>query len=439
MNTRIVVITGRYLYFSVKEAFARIKPDCHIKVVSYDNFTTISNTYDIYAAEADGFLVSGYMAKAAIEAVEHEIKRPIGAFNIDTAGLYRTILNLLLENRSLDMNRVILDFLIPVGRRITANTFLQDMTGGSVPFRFDSWAKTLTAKKIQAIETSVVCEVVRLWNEGAIDQVVCQYSSIVPALKGYGIPCIFPQPTDARLEEMTQELLSAVELEQMRANLPVIVNAAPRRREDLTPDSIHLLKGYMDEFFKTNLIDSVTQEGTEHCSTVTTLTMLRYITKDGTSCKLTAFLKQKTGFAVAVGYGIGVNFNAAIKNSYGARREAAFAGDSFIQNENGDLIGPLDSANWMTLENHSIQYISSIAKKCNLSTITIKKVLAILKLNSSDKLTTHQLSDRLGCTVRNANRILQNLENAGYAKIVYTQTNNSKGRPTKVYELKFKL
>ena len=42
-------------------------------------------------------------------------------------------------------------------------------------------------------------------------------------------------------------------------------------------------------------------------------------------------------------------------------------------------------------------------------------------------------------TVRNANRILKNLEKGGYAKITCTQTSNIKGRPTKVYELNFHI
>ena len=48
-----------------------------------------------------------------------------------------------------------------------------------------------------------------------------------------------------------------------------------------------------------------------------------------------------------------------------------------------------------------------------------------------------ELAERMGSTVRNANRIIQNLENGGVAKLAYTQTTNAKGRPVKVYELYF--
>ena len=69
------------------------------------------------------------------------------------------------------------------------------------------------------------------------------------------------------------------------------------------------------------------------------------------------------------------------------------------------------------------------------SPVTIKKVLASTHAAGSNKITTHELAERMGSTVRNANRIIQNLENGGVAKLAYTQTTNAKGRPVKVYEL----
>ena len=61
--------------------------------------------------------------KAAIESTAHAYNRPIVSFEIDTAGLYRALLNLLISNRDLDMDRIILDFLIPIDGGCTANRF----------------------------------------------------------------------------------------------------------------------------------------------------------------------------------------------------------------------------------------------------------------------------------------------------------------------------
>ena len=110
-----------------------------------------------------------------------------------------------------------------------------------------------------------------------------------------------------------------------------------------------------------------------------------------------------------------------------------------IVTENGNLIGPLSSKECMVIENQAIYDIGKIAKNSSLSAITIKKIIAIIKINNSNMITTQDLSLHLKSTVRNANRILKNLEKSGYAKITCTQTTNTKGRPTKVYELNFHI
>lgn len=439
MNSKIIAITSHYLKKPIEKLFSEIDIDCQVQVVSYDNFATVSQVYDTYAKEADGFLISGKIAKYAIEAFDHELTRPIISFETDIAGLYRTILDLLTQNRNLDLDRVILDFLIPIGSGISANAFLKKLNIDTVPTYINNWTKSLTTEKIKNIEVYLIDELSRLWNADKIDLVLCQYSNIIPAMNNHGIPYIYPLPSKSHLKALTHELLSIIELEHMHANLPVIINIAPRSPKMNTCENTHQLQKLMKEFFRLNMIDCAPQTSDEHCSILTTVEILQILTHHGKNCKICNFLSEKLDFEVVVGYGIGINYDAAIKNSYAARKEASLYGNSFIQNENGDLIGPLNSDSRMIIENQFIQDVGKIAKKSHLSPVTIKKVMASMKLNNSDKITTNDLAKRLGGTIRNANRILLNLEKGGYAKQAYTQTTNSKGRPIKVYELDFKL
>ena len=50
-------------------------------------------------------------------------------------------------------------------------------------------------------------------------------------------------------------------------------------------------------------------------------------------------------------------------------------------------------------------------------TLTIQKLISIVKMNGSYEITTNELANHLGVTVRNANRILRNLENGGAARL----------------------
>ena len=187
------------------------------------------------------------------------------------------------------------------------------------------------------------------------------------------------------------------------------------------------------------MINSAMHKNNASACAVITVDNLHQITNNEQNCNLSVYLDKHLDFEVSIGYGIGLNLDMAIKNSHTARREALLSGKSFIFTENGNLIGPLNSKACMVIENHAIYDIGKIAKNSSLSAVTIKRIISILKLTNSNMVTTQDLSSHLKSTVRNANRILKNLEKGGYAKITCTQTSNIKGRPTKVYELNFHI
>ena len=182
MNTNIVVITSHFLHSHLENMFSKLDLDCNIKVVAFDSIEKIHKVYDQYAACTDGFIVSSSAAKAVLEMVDHEIKRPIISFEIDSTGVYRSILNLLLRNRDLNMNRVILDFMIPLEVGVTANDYLSLMDSDYEQYPIDIWSKNLSKDSIKKLETQIVNEILRLWNMNAIDIVLCQYGNIVPIL-----------------------------------------------------------------------------------------------------------------------------------------------------------------------------------------------------------------------------------------------------------------
>ena len=65
MRRKIVAITSQYLKEPISQIVSELKLNCDIQVVSYNKFDTISEVYDSYAGDTDGFLISGKIAKAA--------------------------------------------------------------------------------------------------------------------------------------------------------------------------------------------------------------------------------------------------------------------------------------------------------------------------------------------------------------------------------------
>ena len=322
MRRKIVAITSQYLKEPISQIVSELKLNCDIQVVSYNKFDTISEVYDSYAGDTDGFLISGKIAKAAIESTAHAYNRPIVSFEIDTAGLYRALLNLLISNRDLDMDRIILDFLIPIDGGCTATAFLKELDIDTVPPHINNWTKALTHTSISTIENHVLSELIRMWNNNEMDMVLCQYSNILPELRAHGIPTIYPLPSVSHIRDLANELLSTIELEHMRSNLPVIINVSPHSSTDNTPENIHQIYVCMEDFFKKNLMNCIPQKVDNHCSALTTVEMLQHITHNNKVCELNEFLTGKLHFECAVGYGIGANFDNAIRNSVNARKEA---------------------------------------------------------------------------------------------------------------------
>ena len=293
MRRKIVAITSQYLKEPISQIVSELKLNCDIQVVSYNKFDTISEVYDSYAGDTDGFLISGKIAKAAIESTAHAYNRPIVSFEIDIAGLYRALLNLLISNRDLDMDRIILDFLIPIDGGCTATAFLKELDIDTVPPHINNWTKALTRTSISTIENHVLSELIRMWNNNEMDMVLCQYSNILPELRAHGIPTIYPLPSVSHIRDLANELLSTIELEHMRSNLPVIINVSPRSSTDNTPENIQQIYVCMEDFFKKNLMNCISQKVDNHCSALTTVEMLQHITHNNKVCELNEFLTGK--------------------------------------------------------------------------------------------------------------------------------------------------
>ncbi len=437
MSEQIVFITSHYLRQPMLQALERLKPECGCTVVTYDNFSHISQVYEQYADQADAFIVSGPSALAAIERTHPKLAKPIISFQIGTDALYKDILLLLTENRQLDLDRVALDFLLPMSGGYSVRDFLAITDLQSVDQRNHEWIRGCQQPSPMAAEDYIIRRIDQLWDADAFDLVICQYSSILPHLEERGIPYRCPFVSDSHLETLIGEVLAKLELKKLQDNLPAAVQISPVGTRANTPENMQALLQCLHQFMKDNLLDCMIQEADDAYYLLTSMQTLRYITDEFEICRLHAYCSAKLPFRVTVGYGIGSTVSHAFSNVNAAAKEARFSGSSYIKDASGHLIGPLSSENRMVIDTHAFPDVSHIAKRCRLSTMTVQKLLTNIQLSGSDKITTQELASRFSITVRNANRILTNLCRGGVARPVYTQTSSSRGRPVQVYELDF--
>lgn len=437
MHDKIVVISSNYLCQPTREALKRVEPDCDYIVVPYENFDSITAVYERYAQDADGFLISGQSALDAIRLGVRKELKPMVPFQVDTAALYKALLSLVLKNRQQDLGRVIMDALLLVEDGYTAADFLERSEVDSLDSQIKAWIRQISQHGLGGVEKAIKDRIFTLWDEGKIDMVICQYSSIIPALEERGIPYRYPFLSDYELSETVKALLVKIELEKLRANLPAMICVAPRHALQVAEEQREKLHAALVVFFREHLMPGAVKEEQNVFCAALTVQNVRHFTRNSTSCMIGAYLGERLDFEVAVGYGIGSSFDHAMNNARAALKESALIGRGFIKDESGNFIGPLDAQTPLVVRTQPVRDVGAIAKQCGLSTLTIQKVLSSIRVSGTNKTTTQELAARFGVTVRNANRILSGLEKGGYAKIIYSQTSSSKGRPVKVYELDF--
>lgn len=440
MSVKIAIITSEFLRGPTKASLERLEQldiGCETLLLTYKSFAALPDLYDQYVQEVDGFLVSGQVTQAAIEGKKHMVRKPVLHFQADPAELYKSVLCYLLAHPGTDINRIILDFLLPLKGERSAEEFLYETKLPAMEAQISAWIGTMELNQLEQLETSIAEQIIDLWTAGKVDVVICLYSSITPLLRAHGIPYDCPRVEDAHLLDLIHRLQMKIELERLRAHMPVAISISPCGKP--TAEHMDALHQYLERFLHENLLECVLQDDPESCNIFTTVSVMHYLTDHCRSCKLISCLRHELPFPTAVGYGVGSDISGARLNAQVARKEAEFAGKSFIRNEMGDLIGPLGTEGSLTVRCQNVQNAGKIARHCGLSTLTIQKVAASMKRSGSSKVTNQELANRFGVTIRNANRILNRLVEGGYARVAYVQASNSKGRPAKVYELTLDL
>lgn len=441
MPINVVLITTNHLHTFMEAMFEKLQLDCNIKVVDYKNFKNIPEIYKTFENKADGFLISGIVAQHALEEKVKSIKKPIVSFGADSVELYRLLLKQFINNRNLDVNRVIMDFLIPIRENATCTNIINNDDIALIGRDLEQWLENLNIEELYSFEDEAIKKILSLWNEKKFDLIVCCYSSLMPILQEHGVPCVFAYPNMDYLKKSLNTLLSKIKFNNMRENLPVVISInqrMQRNREISDFDMVSLQKCILD-FNKDNLTDFLVQKSNDGFDIFTSLRIANHITNNFRTCQLSNYISEHLNCKVHIGYGVGNDISQAKSNASDAKKESMISGGSFVLDEDKNLIGPLSENQLLRVSNEVNPKIEEIAKQSKLSTLTIQKLSSIMSMMKSDELTTQDISTKLGVTVRNANRILNNLEKSGLATILYNKSSNSKGRPTKVYKILFSL
>lgn len=439
MAVKIILITTSFLHKYYEEAFKRISPTVEWEIHEYEHFSNIGEVYTALEEQADGLLITGNVAVNAIIKSVDELKKPLRTVEMDLANLYKIVLNLKIENKELDLNRIVLDFLLPlktdyslmdIVRNPSPNDQLRDM--------FNQWYEHSPMEDLISLESDIISTIEGLWNDRKIELVLCVYSSIVPVLEAKGIPCRYIFPSDDKIVMATADLVNKIKINQLSENLSLVISISPvsaRKGKVSDWEMISLHKALLD-FKQQEVSDMLIQQEKDGMTVMMSLKQSRRI-EMGYSGIIENYLAKVLDFKTDIGYGIEKSIILANNNALRAKKESVIYEKSFMIDENNRLIGPLLTDHEITVSQDITSEIKEIARQAHLSTLTIQKLISIRKLTGTKEITSQEIAGHLNMTIRNANRILANLEQSNLAHIIYEKSTNSKGRPVKVYELTF--
>ena len=441
---KIAMLAPAYFCEAVKEIDARYhtgisqKYDLHYLVC--EDREKMRKVYEENCEEMDGFCVAGdFTKRMLIQLLGRATKRPIESLLARSSEYYQEFFRLIDRDRSLDLSRVFIDAAFWGGSSVprTAADFVRGnrMLGEIRSELLDK----MTVEAIQNMDRLILERATEVYENGEADIFVCRAANAYPLLKEAGLPCSFVYPSADTIVSTLKLLASHISLRRLADDLPaaVCIRAAARGAgvlESIDTDSLDIQKAIF-EYDRERLAGFVIRQIPGGCEVYTTRQMLRRMTEDQTSCELRRFITERFGVQVCIGYGFGQTITDARGHAYEACEISEKRGGSFLMADDGTLIGPLDEGATLSVGGSPSEGCVTAAQETGLSITTIQRIFSVTQVLGRDEMTTQELAAALKVTVANANRFLNALERAGFAKVISAKKSYSKGRPSRIYKL----
>lgn len=151
---------------------------------------------------------------------------------------------------------------------------------------------------------------------------------------------------------------------------------------------------------------------------------------------------EKLGISFSTGIGYGESVLHSEKNSRIALKYALMEDKNgcYIVEDDSTLSGPFFGKNSYNLSYSLVnvdEKLTKISSETGVSEKYLSKIKAIMQQRGNDKFSTDELAEFLNLSQRSALRILNKLEDGGVAENIGKSRENLKGRPKKIYKMKF--
>ncbi|OIK13819.1 hypothetical protein BIV60_13325 [Bacillus sp. MUM 116] len=428
---KIGVITTPHSLEKIKQIEPMIRDQSELIFIPYRKISEIKDLYEQYQPFCDGFVFSGELGYKILSKNTTLLPTPTFYLDIPEGDFYKHLFSISNTNKNLNFSRVFIDFISEEN----------DYMGLKGVLKADEFPYTNDLEFSDGIYERTFEKHLTLWKQGKIDLSITRMSNVVDRLEESGIPYTFIFPSTESIVEQMKQIITEVQLAHLLDNqwaIGIITIEGQDSMSDLDFKQILLHKALMEYNDQTNAL-SVIQKKHDCFEVITSYGELKDLTKQFTQCSVLEYLNRTLPFNTYIGWGIGSTLYQAKTSAENANKEAELHEISctYVITANEEIVGPLGEDNCIQINNTVEPQLEQLSEKLEISTLQIKKIMAVISKNQADELTADDLAYHLKITLRQANRILNKLEEKGAAHISYRKQEKLRGRPKKVYKLNF--
>lgn len=413
--------------------------ECELTYFSYNSLNHLQQLFLENKSRYDGFLVSGALPLSALRQVDtppYAVKGICGGY---LENLYRILLSRVLQRGWTDSSRIGVDYLKD-GRLL--GEVLQDDRLSELVSAFNQRMADMTREQLVDFEAQLVENYLRRSRAGELDIVVTYFHSVVEALEPEPVECWYAYPSRNSLIQTLELCVKNIRLNQLQRNLSAVIRVSPEK-EWWTGQSgweigFLALKQSLLAYCRMHQADPIFKDDLADVEVYLNTEQLGKMTEQFTCCGLPDYLREKTGFRGIVSIGVGEDLARARTHAMEAQDyRSSLEQKVCVYIDIAGTVHTLPQRRLLNTRSVGIpaEQVEMAANRCHLSSETVYRVLSALETGRTDQLTSQDLVQTQGFSLRVATRVLRALADGGCAEMIGQKRIGNKGRPQNLYQL----
>lgn len=340
-------------------------------------------------------------------------------------------LNLLLSDRHFNFSRVFVDFAIPENEYLGIKKLLPE----------DQWPvfNSSLSESIPIFVKNTYARHIELHQSGQIDLSITRFGTMCHKLDEMGYNNIYIYPPKEYFFNFIMQIVTTFQQKINQNQMPTCIKINFTSTEEMQiQEVIEKIQRFFKKLSKIKGYDFVFQIHESQLDILTYYVHLDSMTSSLTSSRLFNELISQCPEINNIGLGTGYNVFSARENATKAILYAINSpNDIYYVNQNNLMNGPLGSKDTVAINGRPNNQLLAISESFGINHINLQKIIALTELTNSTLITSRQLADYLGVTMRSANRLLKQISDKGGAISHTVKVNEGRGRPSKYYDLVF--